>query len=67
MLGVHEMPLFSHRRRKESDAKVKSARLQIDLAVLKMTEVLDRVQDQVIQAKEDLGDIRDDQGGGGVR
>jgi len=54
------MPLLRHRRRRESEAQVKSARLQIDLAVLKMTEILDRVEDQVIQAKEDLSGIRTD-------
>lgn len=46
------MPLL--RRKQESDSKVISARLQVDLAVLKMTEILNKVQAQANKAKEEL-------------
>jgi hypothetical protein len=42
----------------DTDVKVKSARLQVDLAVLKMAEVLDRVQEQANKAKEELNERR---------
>lgn len=51
------MPLLS-RHKEESDPKVTNARLQIDLAVLKMTDMLDRVEEQVNKARKELNDMR---------
>ena len=51
------MPLFK-RRKKESDPEVKSARLQIDEAVNRMIEILDKVQQQALEAKEELSERR---------
>jgi hypothetical protein len=53
---VYSMPF--RRGDGDTDTKVKSARLQVDLAVLKMAEVLDRVQEQANKAKEELNERR---------
>ena len=53
------MTLLKHRDR-VSDEKVAKARLQIDLALLKMTELLDQVQEQADRAKEELSERRSD-------
>jgi hypothetical protein len=50
---VLSMPLRSKRER-DADKEVKSARLQVDLAVLKMAQVLNSVQEQANKAKEEL-------------
>lgn len=47
------MRLFQARE-KTSDAQVKSARLQIDLAVDKMTRILDEVQEEITVVKKEL-------------
>ncbi len=41
-----------------SDDRVKSARQQVGLAVKKMAEVLDKVEDVVTQTKENLNERR---------
>lgn len=47
-------------RDKQSDKKVKSARRQVDLALLRMTNILDEVQKQVNEVKEELDERRAD-------
>jgi hypothetical protein len=54
------MPLLRQRHTRESDARVKAARFQVDLAVLKMTEMLDKVEQQAAQAKEELDERKSD-------
>jgi hypothetical protein len=50
------MPLRS--RQPDEDVTVRAARRKVDLALLEMTEILDKVQEQVAQAKEELGEGR---------
>jgi hypothetical protein len=54
---VLSMP-FRSKREREADKEVKSARLQVDLAVIKMAQVLERVQEQANKAKEELHERR---------
>ncbi len=50
------MPLL--RIRSEADKDVRRARLQVDLALDKMAKMLDKVEDQVNKAKEELDERR---------
>lgn len=52
------------RTKQEAERQVLVARLQMDRAVDRMTDVLDKVQDQVITAKEELNSMRSDPKGG---
>lgn len=54
------MHLLRNRGKRERDSNVVNARLQIDLAILKMTKILDRVEDQVGEAKKELYEMRTD-------
>lgn len=54
------------RTKKEAEAEVVSARRQMDQAVNRMTRILDKVQDQVITAKEELNAMRSKPNGGGT-
>lgn len=56
MLGVLNMPLFVREKSKAAEKQVKSARRQVDLAVEEMTRILDAVEQQTIEAKEELDD-----------
>lgn len=61
MLGVDDMPLSLRLKNKEeSEQEVKNARLQIDLAILEMEKILDKVQEQATKAKEELDERRAD-------
>jgi len=51
------MPLLRNRN-KETDKKVEAARFQVDLALLKFTDLLEQVQDQAEKAKEELDERR---------
>lgn len=48
------MPIL--RRKEEQDPRVRDARLQMDLAVLRMAALLDQVELQAEQAKEELSE-----------
>lgn len=52
------MPLLSLRRAKQHDDKVDDARRQVHLAVDKMTRTLDKVEEQTLEAKEELDEGR---------
>lgn len=45
-------------RTREAGKRVESAQFQVDMALLKMTEVLDKVEAQVEKAKEELHERR---------
>ena len=51
------MPLFTLSK-KDSDPRVRSARIQIDEALDRMIKILDEVQEQAQEAKEELGEGR---------
>lgn len=57
MREVIDMPLFTLRK-KDSDPRVRSARIQIDEALDRMIKILDEVQEQAQEAKEELGEGR---------
>jgi hypothetical protein len=52
------MPLLLRSHSRESERKVKLARLQIDEALSKLADVLDKVEDQTSEAKEQLDERR---------
>lgn len=54
-------------RQKEQEAQVRFARIQLDLAVDKMTGILDKIQDQVVVVKEELEGLRTHENGGGSK
>lgn len=54
------MPLFTRNKHQDSDPEVKAARLQVDLAVLKMEELLDAVEKQANETKEEINERRAD-------
>lgn len=54
---VHSVPILTSRwSQDEADEKVRSARLQLSLAIRKLDEIFEQVQAQAAQAKEELGD-----------
>lgn len=48
------MGLFNRKKATAAEKEVESARFQVDMAVLRMTKVLDKVQEQASKAKEEL-------------
>lgn len=52
------MGLFRRNKATAADREVESARFQVDMAVLRMVKVLDKVQEQANRAKEELNGRR---------